>query len=155
MPYFQGLLFAETLGGKLIDGVGQSTGIILGYSIVASRFVAAGVDLDAIVSIAVGGVGILVRGARAGARVVIVIVVVITRDLNDSIAAWLTLTGTAANKATEDASSGIKDVANDVSIAVARGIKQAIGGHLNLLHHLALIHHLSIVGLLGLLLEGY
>lgn len=105
-----------------------------------------------IVPIAVGGVGILVRGACANARVAIVAVVVVTSNVNDGVA-WLT--GVAAKKGTEDAGSGIKDVGDDVSVAVARGVEQAIDGRFSLLHHLDLIHHLSIIGLLGLLLEGH
>lgn len=120
MPCYQILLIVDALGGKLIDGVGQSPNIILGYSIGTAGLATAGVDLDVIIAIAVGRVGILVRGARADARVAIVIVMVVTSNLNDS-AAWLT--GASANEATQDASSGIKDVANNVSVAGSRGVK--------------------------------
>lgn len=153
MSFYQGLLFAEALGGKLVDGVGQNRSIILGDSIGAVGLVATGVDLDMVVPIAVGRVGVLIRGARAGAGVVIVIVVIITSNVDIGAACVARSTSVAANEATDDARSGIKDVGDDVAGAVARGVKEAISGHLHLLHHLALIHHLSIIGLLSLLLE--
>lgn len=145
MSFYQGLLFAEALGGKLVDGVGQNRRIILGHSVSAVGLVAAGVDLDMVVPIVISGVGVLVRGAGAGAGVGIGVGVAIVASNVDNGAAWLT--GAAADEATEDAGSGIKDVGDDVAVAAARGVKEAIGGHLHLLHHL------GIFGLLGLLLK--
>jgi hypothetical protein len=143
---YQGLLVAETPGGKLVDGIGQNRSIILGNSIGAVGLVAAGVDLDVIVSIAIGGVGVLVGSAGAGARAVIV--VVIASNVDNGAACVSSRTSAAADEATEDARCGIKDVADDVAVAAARGVEEAVGGHLHLLHHL------SITGLLGLLLKG-
>lgn len=54
-----------------------------------------------------------------------------------------------ADEATEDARGRVKDVGDDVAVAAARGVKEAIGGHLDLLHHL------GIFRLLSLLLEAH
>lgn len=76
MSFYQGLLVAEALGGKLVDGVGQNCGIILRHSIVAVGLVTAGVDLDVVVSIAIGGVGVLIRGARAAVGIITVVAII-------------------------------------------------------------------------------
>lgn len=150
MSFYQGLLFAEALGSKLVDGVGQNSSIILGDSVSAVGLVATRVDLDVVVAIAVGGVSVLVGRARTGAGVAVVIVVVIASNVDNGAGWVIWSTGaSAADEGAEDASSGIKDVANDVAVAAARGVKEALGGHLDLLHHL------SILCLLSLVLEGH
>lgn len=148
-------LFIEALGGKRVDGGGQDRRILLGNGIGAVRLVTTRNNLNVVVSVRVGSIAVLVgsagTAAAAAAAVIVVVMVTIASDVNDL---GITLaTSAAADKAAKDTGGSVKNVTNDVAVAVARRVKEAVDCHLGLLHHVSLLHHLCLAGLLSLFLD--
>lgn len=146
-------LFIEALGGKRVDGGGQDRRVLLGNGIGAVRLVTTRNNLNVVVSVRVGSIAVLVgsAGTAVAAAVIVVVMVTIASDVNDL---WITLAASAAaDKAAKDTGGSVENVTNDVAVAVARRVKEAVDCHLGLLHHVSLLHHLCLAGLLSLFLD--